>query len=352
MSNWCLFGLTKVPKGGKEVNQMNEEHSALRPPSPPPTSSYQGGGSGSGRVVAIVAIVLVAFLVVLLLCACFVLPFAFSGRPPGKRVGLIEINGIISSSGEGSLFEWGTSAERVVEELNQARRDKGIKAIVIRISSPGGTPAGAQEIYREIIRTKEEKPVVASIGDTGASGAYYIASAADFIFASPDSNVGSIGVILEIPNLEELYDKMGIGYTVITKGKYKDIGSPLRQPTPEETQILDAQMQATYDNFIADVAAGRKMKESKVRELATGLTWPGEEAKKLGLVDSIGNLRDAARKAGRMGGIEGEVELVSVKEEKGISLISELLTTMKELAKKIDVFLEKERTSEIPSVRR
>ncbi|MDD5448050.1 MAG: signal peptide peptidase SppA [Actinomycetota bacterium] len=331
---------------------MNEEHSALRPPSPPPTSSYQGGGSGSGRVVAIVAIVLVAFLVVLLLCVCFILPIAFSGRPHGKRVGLVEINGIISSSGEGSLFEWGTSAERVIEELDRARKDREIKAIVIRISSPGGTPAGAQEIYREIIRTKKEKPVVVSIGDVGASGAYYIASAADFIFASADSNVGSIGVILEIPNLEELYNKMGVEYTVITKGKYKDIGSPLRQLTPEEAQILDAQMQATYDNFIADVASGRKMKESRVRELATGLTWPGEEAKRLGLIDSIGNLRDAARKAGRMGGIKGEVELVPVKGGRSLSLISELLTTLKELVKKIDVSLEKKQTLEIPSMKR
>ena len=209
------------------------QYSPVPPPVAPATPRKS---TPAGWIVGGVALVLV-FLMVMFVCGtCFVIATVFrSGEFRGTGVGVIEITGVLASNGAGL---GGTSSQSVVEQLYQARQSNGIKAVMIRIDSPGGTPAASQEIYGEIKKTTALKPVVVSIGDTGASGAYYLASAANLIYAEPDSNVGSIGVILEIPNVQELDNKIGLQWYVYTQGQYKDIGSPLRPPTPAESAII------------------------------------------------------------------------------------------------------------------
>jgi protease IV len=303
-----------------------------RPPVPPPFEGVPGAypflgqrqeASGGyepqkrklspGWIVGGIAGILVLLMFTFLCGTCFIFS-SIIGRTGyrGDGVGLIELQGVMTASGGGVGFLQGigTSSQEVVEQLHRAREDDNIKAVLLRIDSPGGTPAAGEEIYREIERTRDEKPVVVSIGDMGASAAYLVASATDHIFASADSDVGSIGVIATIPNYEELNEKIGVEYTIITEGEYKDIGSPYRPVTPQETAIISGQMKVAYDNLIRNIANGRDLEESRVRELATGLTWPGQEAKDLGLIDEIGNIRDAADKAGEMGGIEGDVRLI------------------------------------------
>ncbi|MCJ7727181.1 MAG: signal peptide peptidase SppA, partial [Actinobacteria bacterium] len=153
---------------------------------------------------------------------------------------------------------------------------------------------------------KMEKPVVVSVSDTCASGAYYVASAADRIIANRSSSVGSIGVIMQIPNYEDLYEKLGLKYTTIKQGKYKDIGSPDRPLTKEEMKLLEAQLKEIYRQFISDVAEARSMDVSEVEELATGWVFLGTEALELGLIDEIGNYKDAINIAAELGGIKGE----------------------------------------------
>jgi protease-4 len=274
-------------------------------------------------------------LIIVFFCGtCFIFSLIIGrGSFTGDVVAVIDVEGIITSSGGGDgMFGWGCSAESLVEQLHRARKDDRIKAILLRIDSPGGTPAAAEEVYTEIRRTVKEKPVVVSIGDMGASAAYFIAAATDVIFASPDSDVGSIGVIVQIPNVEELNRKIGVEYTIITEGEYKDIGSPYRPVTPQEHAIIEGQMRVAYNNLIKGIAEGRGMEEARVREIATGLTWPGVEARDMGLIDELGNFRDAIEEAGRMGGIEGDVHIIYMSRGSSFSLFSELISAMKEIA--------------------
>lgn len=160
-------------------------------------------------------------------------------------------------------------------------------------------------------RANLEKPVVASIGDMGASGAYMVASQCESIVAAPGSSVGSIGVIMSIPNIESLLETVGVEFTVLTTGEFKDTGSMYRSVTPTEAAMLEGQMQIVYNQFIADVAEGRGMAEDDVRELATGWVWLGSEAQELGLVDELGNYDDAIALAADLGGIEGDPHIVN-----------------------------------------
>lgn len=267
-----------------------------------------------GWIIAIV----VAILIVLFLClgVVAILLVAVGGTSQVPRisgpdsVALIHIEGVIASSSDGGLLTAQTAAtpETVIKQIREANKDNRVGAVLLRIDSPGGSAAASQEIYREVKRSK--KPVVVSVGDLCASGGYYIASGAREIVASPGSLVGSIGVIMTFPNLEELYKKLGIKFVVITKGKYKDIGSETRPMTEEERKILTEAATIVYDQFIDDVAKGRQMPREKVAELATGLFWPGSQAKQLGLVDQLGNYQDAVRRAGKLGKIKGEPNVI------------------------------------------
>lgn len=219
----------------------------------------------------------------------------------GESVALIHIDGVIA--GTGTVYEGYITPEYLLDQLDQALADPDVAAIVLRIDSPGGTVAASWEIAEAVRRAAEEKPVVASIGDVGASGAYMVAAQCDRIVASPGSAVGSIGVIMEVPNIEGLLDKLGVEFTTITTGEFKDSGSPYRSLTETETARYREQMAGAYDQFIADVAEGRDMTEAEVRELATGWVWLGAEAMDLGLIDELGTFDDGIEAAAELGGI-------------------------------------------------
>ena len=221
-------------------------------------------------------------------------------------IGVIRLDGVISAEGSGSLFSsGGIDPIGAVDLLREADADSGIDAVVLRVNSPGGSPAASWEIYQAV--REMSKPVVVSVADIAASGAYYVASAADEIVAAPSSQVGSIGVILTAQDLEGLFEKLGVRYTVLTKGEFKDIGSAAREMTAEEKRVLQAQIDMIYEQFIADVAAGRPgLDADRVRELATGLTYPGEQALELGLIDTIGSFSDALDAAAAAAGIAAD----------------------------------------------
>lgn len=259
-----------------------------------------------------IAIAVVLFLIVAYMALVVALIAGTTGGGGGGlgfgagtgAIAVIRLDGVISADPSGGTFgSTGIDPVRTAELLNQAEEDEGIAAVVLRVNSPGGSPAASWEIYSAI--QGMSKPVVVSVGDVAASGAYYFASAADSIVAAPTSSVGSIGVILMAADLEKLFDKVGVRYTVLTKGKHKDIGAPNREMSEEEKNILLLQMDAIYEQFIEDVAEGRQELEvEQVRALATGLTYPGAEALKLGLVDKLGSYDDALDEAARSAGLD------------------------------------------------
>lgn len=255
-------------------------------------------------------------LVLALCCSCSLLAWAASndgasGASLGAdAVAVIYIDSAIAGVGGASALSAGSvTPEKVIGDLKKAAADDSVKAVILRIDSPGGTASASWEIAREVSRFS--KPIIASCGDVCASGAYMIASQCDAIVATPSSDVGSIGVIIQVANLSELFDKLGIKYDTIHQGKFKDAGSPDRPLTDEERAMLDRDSKMVYEQFIKMVADGRDMKADDVRELATGWAWPGEEAKRLGLVDMTGNYRDAVTEAAKRGNIEGEPRIVT-----------------------------------------
>ncbi|MEC4670167.1 MAG: signal peptide peptidase SppA [Nitrospirota bacterium] len=216
------------------------------------------------------------------------------------RIALIRIEGVILDSKE------------TVRELKEFGESSTVKAIVLRIDSPGGGVVPSQEIHDAVkrVRNKNNKTVVASMGTVAASGGYYIASATDRIMANPGTLTGSIGVIMELTNLQGLFKKIGVENVVVKSGRYKDIGSPFRKMTPEDRRILQAVMDDVHGQFIEAVAEGRSLDISEVRRLADGRIFTGRQAKDVKLVDELGNLDDAIRLAADMVGIEGEPKVV------------------------------------------
>jgi protease-4 len=225
----------------------------------------------------------------------------------GNKVGVVPIEGTITSSDE------------ILKQLRKFRKKSSIKAIVLRINSPGGTVAPAQEIYREIGKVRKKKPVVSSMETVGASAAYYIASNSDRIVCSAGTITGSIGVIMMLPEIHKVIEKIGINVNVIKAGKFKDIGTGVRPLTEEERNILENFAGSIHEQFISDVAAGRKGKidKDKLRSIADGQFFSGEKAKEIGLVDTIGNFYDAVKIAAELGGVKTEPELVYPKKKWG-----------------------------------
>lgn len=237
------------------------------------------------------------------------------GVLPGKSgVGIVYIYGSLYTSGRGG--GWGrflSGTDRIVEQLRRIAKMKEVKAVVLRINSPGGTVAAVQEVYEEVLSLKKQgKKVVVSMADTCASGGYYIAAAADKIVANPGTLTGSIGVMMSLGNVEELFRKIGIRTEVIKSGKYKDIGSAVRAPTPEEKQLLQGVIDDAYEQFLKAVEKGRQLSLPKVKELAQGQIFTGRQAKKLGLVDELGTLQDAVELVGKLAGIKGEPRIIDV----------------------------------------
>ena len=196
---------------------------------------------------------------------------------------------------------------QTVEELKTFADDPLVKAIVIRIDSPGGGVAPSQEIYNAVKRVRREnnKTVVASMGTVAASGGYYIAVATDRILANPGTLTGSIGVIMQMANFQELLEKIGVKSVVVKTGKFKDLGSPFRPMVEEERQLLESVMNDTLSQFIEAVAEGRSMDTAEVEQLADGRVFTGRQARSVLLIDEIGDLQDAIKLAGELGGIEG-----------------------------------------------
>ncbi|MEC4679239.1 MAG: signal peptide peptidase SppA [Nitrospirota bacterium] len=214
----------------------------------------------------------------------------------GKEgVGIVRIEGPILDS------------YQTIKELDAFAADPLVKAIVIRIDSPGGGVAASQEIYNAVKRVRKEqnKTVVASMGTVAASGGYYIAVAADRILANPGTLTGSIGVIMQMANFHELLEKIGVKSVVVKSGKFKDLGSPFRPMSEEDRQVLESVMKDTLNQFIEAVADGRSMDSTEVEQLADGRIFTGRQAKSVLLVDEIGDLHDAIKLAGELSGIEG-----------------------------------------------
>jgi protease-4 len=212
----------------------------------------------------------------------------------GDKIAIVEIKGVISQS------SW------IIEELQQYLADDRVKAIILRIDSPGGGVGPSQEIYREVMKIKLKKKVVTSMGSVAASGGYYVACASDLIVANPGTITGSIGVIMQFSNFEELLKKIGIKGMVLKSGEHKDIGSHFREMTPEEKAIMQEVLDNVHQQFIQAVADGRKLDRSKVIQVADGRILTGEQAKNLGLVDQMGNLQDTIDITAKMVGIVGK----------------------------------------------
>ena len=256
--------------------------------------------------------ILTAFLILIGICAVFFLMvFGLSHFGDqytygfgGDRIGVVKIEGTIVES------------EPIIEKIIKFRKSKNIKAIILRINSPGGMVAPSQEIYQEVKKACREKKVVVSMESIAASGGYYIACTADKIVANPGTLVGSIGVILQIENIEELLSKIGLKREIVKSGKYKDIGSMTRPMTEEEEAILQGFSDNIYYQFVDAVAEGRDMKREEVLKLADGRIFTGAQAIKLGLIDRLGNLQDTISMTGEMVGIEGEPKVVYPKKKR------------------------------------
>jgi protease-4 len=245
-------------------------------------------------VIAIVFFLLVLALTVLIM-----------GRPDlresGERIAIVTIEGVIS----------GELAERTIRQLTKYADDASIKAIVLRIDSPGGGVAPSQEIYQEVKRLRAKgKLVVASLGSLAASGGYYVAAAVERIFANPGTITGSIGVIIQLANAEQLLRKVGVDSTVIKSGPFKDSGTPTRPLREEEREVFQSVVDDVYQQFVEAVAQGRHLHEDEVRQLADGRIYSGRQAKTLNLIDEFGTLQDAVAYAASSVGIVGKPRLV------------------------------------------
>jgi protease-4 len=255
-----------------------------------------------GKPHPILAVIVILGIAVLVLGLVITLIFAIAGSTGTlslkAKIGVIPIEGTI------------TESETVVSQLVEFKKDRGIRAIILRVNSPGGGVGPSQEIYREIRRTKEKKRVIASMGSVAASGGYYISSAADKIVANPGTLTGSIGVLVEFVGLQELMQKIGVDMEVLKSGEFKDTGSPYRKLTERDKELIQKLISGIQKQFVEAVAQGRNLPVEKVREIADGRIISGFQGKELGLVDELGNFEDAVELAKTMAGIKGEVTLV------------------------------------------
>jgi protease-4 len=222
----------------------------------------------------------------------------------GSGVGLVEVKGLIIDSQE------------VVRELNDFRKDDNVKAVVLRIDSPGGVVGPSQEIFAEVKKLAARKKVVVSMGSIAASGGYYIAAPASLILANPGTITGSIGVLMRFSNLEGLMGKIGMKSFTLKTGKFKDVGSPVRPMTGQDKAMLQNVIDSTHGQFVKAVAEGRRLPIGDVRAIADGRIFTGEQAMALKLVDRLGTLQDAVEEAGRLAGIKGEPDLIRAKKKR------------------------------------
>lgn len=247
-----------------------------------------------------------AALLVILLVMSIILAIFQKNIPLQSRVALVRVEGPILDSRD------------TVDEIKEYVKDASVKAIVLRVDSPGGAVAPSQEIYSEVKKAAAKKKVVVSMGSLAASGGYYISSPATMIIANPGTLTGSIGVIMEIPNVEGLMNKIGIKTEVVKSGEHKDIASAFRSLEPDERKILQNVMDNVHQQFIRAVSEGRNLKLEDVKKIADGRIFTGEQAVHHGLVDKLGTLDDSVNIAGELAGISGEPEVVEKKDRYSI----------------------------------
>jgi protease-4 len=243
-----------------------------------------------------------AFFLILIVLSLFIALLAEdSAIGFGDKVGVINIEGVI------------TDPSDINSQIKELSERDDVKAVVLRIDSPGGAVGPSQEIHREVKRLKEDKKVVVSMGAVAASGGYYIATAADRIVANPGTITGSIGVIAEFINVEELLSKIGLKGYVIKSGEFKDIGSPFRSMNDEENRLIKEVLDDVHGQFVEAVAEGRGIEPEDVAKIADGRIFSGTQAKALGLVDQIGNMTDAINISAELAGIEEKPPVVYTK---------------------------------------
>lgn len=259
----------------------------------------------SVKITLIIIAAVIAFLVI------FGRLLIRGGEGMGDKVAIIEIKGTI------------TDSEEIIAQIHQHRDNSGVKALVLRIDSPGGSVAPVQEIFGEL--KKINQPIVASMGSTAASGGYYLACAAEQIYANPGTLTGSIGVVMQFIKLKDLYQKIGIEYQVIKSGEHKDIGNPQREMTPEERDLLQATIDDVRLQFIEAILQSRKdlISQEEIEFLADGRIFSGQQAFRHKLVDHLGNLPDAILAAGRLANITGQPKTTQIKQKP--SLLEQLL---------------------------
>jgi len=241
-------------------------------------------------------------ILLVLICISLLLTLFQREIPLGSRLALIRIEGPILDSKD------------AVDEIKEYTKDKSIKAIVLRVDSPGGAVAPSQEIYEEVKKAVAKKKVVVSMGSVAASGGYYISVPATRIIANPGTLTGSIGVIMELPNIEGLMNKIGVRTEVIKSGEHKDIASVFRTLRKEEREILQGVMDNVHEQFMKAVSEKRKISMEELKTIADGRIFTGEQAKAHRLVDELGTLEDAIKTAAELAGITEEPEVVSKKD--------------------------------------
>ena len=225
-------------------------------------------------------------------------------KSPSGEIALVRIQGMLMDS------------QNIVRQLSNYRHNPNVRGIVLRIDSPGGAVAPAQEIYNEIMKLKaDHKTVYASMGTVAASGGYYIACAANYVLANPGTLTGSIAAVMAFSNIEELTDKIGVKPIIIKSGKYKDVGSPLRGMKPEERKLLQSVVDDVHQQFIQAVAKGRGLPVSEVNEIADGRIMTGQQALTLKLVDEMGGLEKTIELLAKKIGVEGRPKVIEEKEK-------------------------------------
>ena len=258
--------------------------------------------------------------------ACVSIELPFGQRPPlqeavvlgsdGPKIAMLDVSGAISMSGRSGLFGLGGNESlpaRLRQELDLARRDPEVKALLLRIDSPGGTVIASEVLYGEVMRWKQAtgRPVVAQMMGVAASGGYYVAMAADWVRAYPSTVTGSIGVIMVDLNLAGLMEKFGVQDETLTSGEFKDAGSPFRPMRPEEREQLRSVLLDMYDQFVTVVDRGRPdLSEARIRALADGRIYSARQARDAGLIDAIGDLQSAVDSTREIAGIDGPSRLI------------------------------------------
>ena len=222
----------------------------------------------------------------------------------GDKVGIVQIEGVITDSRE------------VCEQIDKFSNDDRIRAVVLRIDSPGGGVAPSQEIFEGVLELRKKKRVVASMGSVAASGGYLIATAAERIVANPGTITGSISAVMHFADIEQILKRLGVRATVVKSGKFKDIGSPTREMTAEERKLIQGIVDDIYDQFVVTVSKNRKIPIEATKRLADGRIFSGRQALELKLVDDLGGLQDAVRVAAKLAGIEGKPETVYSEQNK------------------------------------